>query len=88
MPKASKRNRKRKHEDDKSSKAPDGMFELAYGIAHNGGTALKCKWAPEGSAKKGGISRGPLGLLATVFEDGSLRWVEACGREETGESRT
>lgn len=54
------------------------MFEFGYGIAHNGGTVLQCKWAPEGDGVEGGpegSSGGgdPLGLLAAVFEDGSLR---------------
>ncbi|CAB1098548.1 unnamed protein product [Ectocarpus sp. CCAP 1310/34] len=48
------------------------MFELAYGIAHDGGGVVKCKWGPDGGAGGEGEG-GALGLLAAVFQDGSLR---------------
>lgn len=63
---------------DGVDRASDGMFELAYGIAHDGGALMKCKWAPEGG-RDGRMGRGTregggvLGMLGAVFEDGSLR---------------
>ncbi|CAM9923282.1 unnamed protein product, partial [Laminaria digitata] len=54
-------------------------FELAYGIAHDGGGVLRCKWAPDGPFDGAGVDgktgegAEALGLLAAVFFDGSLR---------------
>lgn len=74
--------------DRRPQQENNGVFELAYGIAHDGGGVLMCKWAPEefdGEVEEAcmrqgrgvGADRGEeaLGLLAGVFGDGSLRCV-------------
>lgn len=80
-PKKSRARKTKRQEEEEREAAPGGdkdndkddrggMFEFAYGIAHDGGGVLKCKWAPEAGGEGSGEA---LGLLAGVFYDGSLR---------------